>query len=246
VATVDGRKTRSTPPAWPRWATIAVAALTVLATALAIAVLVDPGPLPGDLAIVRWWQRRPEPLPTIAEWVRLVTSTEANLVVAFVPAVFVAVRCGRSGIAAVAITVATMLVAQPVLKLLVDRPRPTADLVDVRAEHTSMSFPSGHSMSTIAVWGVAVLVLLGLRRPVAAAAACIPIVLTSQASLIQGLHWPSDSLAGLAVGGVSAVVAAVLLRNAGLREDHRYGTDGREIDGLRHAGRGRSAEVGDP
>jgi undecaprenyl-diphosphatase len=243
VATVDGSTTR---PAWPRWATVAIVSFAVVATALAIAVLVDAGPLPGDLAIVRWWQRRPEPVPTIAEWVRLVTSTEANLVVAFVPAVFVAVRCGRAGSVAIAITVVTMLVAQPALKLLFDRPRPSSDLVDVRAEHTSMSFPSGHSLSTMALWGAAALVLLGLRRPVAAAAACIPIVLTSQASLVQGLHWPSDSLAGLAVGGISAVVAAVLLRNAGLREDHRYGTDGREIDGLRHAGRRRSAEGGDP
>jgi membrane-associated phospholipid phosphatase len=246
VATVEGMGTRPTRPAWPGWATVAVASLTVVATVLAIAVLVDPGPLPGDLAIVRWWQRRPEPVPTIAEWVRLVTSTEANLVVAFVPAVFIAVRCGRLGVVAIAITVATMLVAQPLLKLAFDRPRPGTDLVDVRAEHTSMSFPSGHSMSTIAVWGVAALVLLGLRRPVAAAAACIPIVLTSQASLVQGLHWPSDSLAGLAIGGISAVVAAVLLRNAGPLKDRRYGTDGGEIDGLRHAGRGRSAEGGDP
>ena len=95
-----------------------MASLTVVATALAIAVVVDPGPLPGDLAIVRWWQRRPEPVPTIAEWVRLVTSTEANLIVAIVPATFVVVRCGRAGAIAVAITVATMLVAQPALKLL--------------------------------------------------------------------------------------------------------------------------------
>lgn len=189
-------------------------ALGGFATLLAIAVIIHPGPLPGDLAIVTWWQRFGEPIPTIAEWVRLTTSTEANLIVAALPAWFLVHRYGRLAAAAVAIGVVTMLLAQPLIKELVDRPRPTADQVDVRAEYTSMSFPSGHSMSTMAVWGVAVLVAAAMQRPRLAVVLAIPIALTSVASSIQGVHWPSDSLAGLLLGAISAIASAALLLSA--------------------------------
>lgn len=189
-------------------------ALGGFATLLAIAVIIHPGPLPGDLAIVTWWQRFGEPIPTIAEWVRLTTSTEANLIVAALPAWFLVHRYGRLAAAAVAIGVVTMLLAQPLIKELVDRPRPTADQVDVRAEYTSMSFPSGHSMSTMAVWGVAVLVAVAMQRPRLAVVFAIPIALTSVASSIQGVHWPSDSLAGLLLGAISAIASAALLLSA--------------------------------
>lgn len=244
-AYIRGVASANEAPARPPAALLAIWALAALATALAIAVVVEPGPLPGDLTVVRWWQDLGEPVPTIAEWVRHTTSTEANLIVAVVPAWFLVTRCGRAGAAAVAIAVFTMLVAQPLLKLLIDRPRPSEAQVDVRAEHTSMSFPSGHSMSTIAVWGIAVIVLAHLGRSFAAAIACLPIVLTSQASLVQGVHWPSDSLAGLALGGISAIVAAMLVGKAGLTAGHRYRTGEGGIDGLRHAGNRRPTQGGD-
>ncbi len=221
---------------------IVVAALATLALALAIAVVVEPGPLPGELTVVRWWQRPGEPVPTLAEWIRLTTSTEANLIVAALPAWLVVRRYGRAGALAVSIGIFTMLVAQPLLKLLIDRPRPSEEQVDVRAEYTSMSFPSGHSMSTTAVWGVSVLVLVHVGRPLLACLAFVPIVLTSQASLVQGVHWPSDSAAGLALGAISAIGSAIVLRRAELESGRRYGTDRGGSDGFRHAGRRRPAQ----
>jgi undecaprenyl-diphosphatase len=197
-----------------QWAVAVMVGLGGLATLLAIAVIIHPGPLPGDLAIVKWWQRFGEPVPTIAEWVRLTTSTEANLIVAAIPAWFVVHRYGRLAAAAVAIGLVTMLVAQPLVKEVVDRPRPTPDQVDVRADYSSMSFPSGHSMSTMAVWGVAVLVAIALRRSRVAVVLAVPIALTSVASLVQGVHWPSDSLAGLMLGAISAIASATLLLSA--------------------------------
>jgi membrane-associated phospholipid phosphatase len=185
-----------------------------IAIALAIAVLIEPGPLPGELSIVRWWQRIGEPVPTLAEWVRLTTSTEACLIVFAIPAVLVIKRHRRAGGAAVAIAVLTMLVAQPVLKEVIDRPRPSPEQVDVRAEYDSKSFPSGHSMSSVAAWGCAALVAARHRRPLVAAALCVPVALTSVASLVQGVHWPSDSTAGLMIGGISAIGTAAVLGRA--------------------------------
>jgi membrane-associated phospholipid phosphatase len=193
---------------------VAIVVAGAIAIALAIAVVVEPGPLPGDLAILRWWQDLGEPVPTIADGVRLTTSTEAALIVFAVPAVLVVKRYRRAGGIAVAIALLTMLVAQPALKEVIDRPRPSAEVVDVRAEYGSKSFPSGHSMSTAAVWGAAVAFAAHHRRARLAAVLCVPIALTSVASLVQGVHWPSDSFAGVILGGISAIGAAAVLRRA--------------------------------
>jgi membrane-associated phospholipid phosphatase len=198
------------------WATVfAVAAVIALAVAsgLAIAVTVEPGPLPGEVWIVRRWQALAEPAPTLAEWVRLTTSTQATLVVAAVPAWWLIRRYRRAGVVAVVIVAGTMLVAQPVLKELVDRPRPTEAQVDVRAPYSSKSFPAGHSMSTTAAWGTAAIIAARHRRPALAGALCVPIVLTAAAAQVQGLHWASDVVAGTLIGGLAAGAAvAVLLR----------------------------------
>ena len=49
--------------------------------------------------------------------------------------------------------VAVMALLQSGLKDLVDRPRPTADLVELRAGFSSPSFPAGHVMSPTVLYG---------------------------------------------------------------------------------------------
>ena len=51
------------------------------------------------------------------------------------PAAWLIFRYRWHGATAVAVAGLTMLVVQPVVKELVDRPRPTVEQVDVRAEH---------------------------------------------------------------------------------------------------------------
>ncbi len=187
-------------------------ALLVPAAVLAVAVIVEPGPLPGELAAVRRAQSWPEPFPTAADWVWTVTSTEAALLVMIAPAAWLIYRYRWHGATAVAVAVLTMLVVQPVSKELVDRPRPTADQVDVRAEHSSMSFPSGHSMSTTTVWAAAALLALGLHKRWLAGLLCVPIVLTAAASSVLGVHWPSDAVAGTLLGASAAIAIATIAR----------------------------------
>lgn len=180
--------------------------------ALAVIVMAHPGPLPGEVDYIRWLQDLGEPVPSTAEFVRLTTGTEGALLVAAVPMGWLLWRGGRPGAIAVAIALATMLVAQPLFKEIVDRPRPTAEQVEVRAEHESMSFPSGHSMSTTTVWGAAVGATWALGRRRWAAVAAIPIVLTFFSSGVQGVHWPTDALAGTLLGSVAAWLITDRLR----------------------------------
>jgi undecaprenyl-diphosphatase len=90
-----------------------------------------------------------------------------------------------------------------VLKQYFDRPRPTiVDHIDV--VH-SMSFPSGHAMSSLVVYGsVAYLVARleptpGLRRTTWTLAALV-ILGIGLSRMYLGVHYPSDVIAGFAAG----------------------------------------------
>lgn len=176
--------------------------------ALAIVVVGHPEPLPGEVAYVRWLQDLGEPVPTLADVVRATTGTEAALLVALVPAGWLLWRDRRAGLLTVAIAAGTMLVVQPAVKELVDRPRPSAEVVEIRAEHSSKSFPSGHSMSTTTVWGAAAGVAWQRRRRGLAAAAAVPVVATFFASGVHGVHWPTDAIGGTLLGACAAGVIA--------------------------------------
>jgi undecaprenyl-diphosphatase len=86
-----------------------------------------------------------------------------------------------------------------VLKPLFDRSRPPDKLLDVDGR----SFPSGHAAGAVAFYG-AMLVILSLhypqlRRPLAIATT-LWIALVWLSTLYARAHWPTDLLAGGAVG----------------------------------------------
>jgi len=174
---------------------------------LTVVVVAHPGPLTGEIDYISWLQRLGEPVPTGAELVRATTGTEACVLLVIVTAAVAMWRVPglhASLVRATMIAMIVMLVVQPVVKELVDRPRPTATQVEVRAEHTSKSFPSGHSLSSTTTWGVAAGLAWRRKRRRLAGLAALPIVLTGAASGVQGVHWPSDSVAGTLLGAVAA------------------------------------------
>ena len=183
----------------------------VLVAILTIAVLVHPGPLPGEVAYIRGLQDLGEPVPSIAEFARTTMGTTGALIVMIVPAVWAVGRFRAHGLCAVVVALLVMLVVQPAMKEIVDRPRPTTAQVDVRAAHTSKSFPSGHSMSTTVVWGALAGFAWQRRRRALAALALVPIVLTFVASGVQGVHWPTDAIGGTLLGALAAAAVLALL-----------------------------------
>lgn len=89
-------------------------------------------------------------------------------------------------------------------KQLVGRPRP---------EGVALSFPSGHSTAAAAFFG-AVMFLAGALPPRLCAwvraLALVMIVLVGMARVILRAHWPSDVLAGIALGLALAAAAGLL------------------------------------
>jgi undecaprenyl-diphosphatase len=97
------------------------------------------------------------------------------------------------------------------LKLMFSRERPR--LFDKISLPTDYSFPSGHSMSAIGVYGVVAAALIALypraRRPVIVAATLL-VAAIGLSRVYLGVHWPSDVLGGL-LGGVPPLVVGVHL-----------------------------------
>ncbi|NLE79514.1 MAG: phosphatase PAP2 family protein [Rhodococcus sp.] len=92
--------------------------------------------------------------------------------------------------------------ASIVIKRVVRRPRPVDPSIQVNVSTPSkLSFPSSHATSTTAA-----AVLLGRLTGLPLPAVLVPPMLLSR--LVLGVHYPTDVLAGSALGAVSA--AAVL------------------------------------
>lgn len=106
---------------------------------------------------------------------------------------------------------AAAIVLLVVLKLYIRRPRPT--LWDEITRPETFSFPSGHSLCAVAIYGGLAAVLITHHREqrgriIAAAAVLIAAIGFSRIYL--GVHWPFDVLAGYAAG-IPLVVATVHL-----------------------------------
>ena len=99
------------------------------------------------------------------------------------------------------------------LKSVFNRPRP--DLVAKLVDVNSASFPSGHAINSAVIY-----LTLGILLATTRAEPVVRIYILSVAILLTlmiglsrvylGVHWPSDVLAGRAVGASWALLCAVI------------------------------------
>jgi membrane-associated phospholipid phosphatase len=113
--------------------------------------------------------------------------------------------------------------------LMVDRERPPVRHLD-EAPPTS-SFPSGHTAATIALWGA--LAILASERARSAVvrglfltlAVVLPLLVASS-RLYRGMHFPSDVLGGVALGGLWLLATVRGIRIGVAHWALRHGGDG--------------------
>ena len=134
--------------------------------------------------------------------------------VAFLLALRRRMEAGWIGIALVG---ATLLSAG--LKQWLHRPRP--ELVPHLARVTSLSFPSGHAMVSSAVY-LTLAIMLGEAKPALrryfVGLAVTLVVLIGCTRIYLGVHWPSDVLAGWALGSAWALAVYALKHRIGAQD----------------------------
>lgn len=95
-----------------------------------------------------------------------------------------------------------------ILKILIARPRPTADLVGFAYRSDELSFPSGHVMFYVCFFGFlffaayALLPRGSLVRRASLVLSALPVLLIGLSRVYLRAHWPSDTLGAYVLGGL--------------------------------------------
>ncbi len=189
------------PKQWGLWLATFVAAIAL--TVLALFSIYPP----GDVTLTRAVQAVQLPgLDLISDFIFRVGLSPTFQLIALTIAAVMALR--RQHLAALFVVLAAIARGSVVLlKELVERPRPSPFQVDVTEQAGGVSFPSGHVLGAVLLWGLVyfaseqLIANRRIRRWVQWSSLAL-IVLTGFQRVWAGAHWPSDVLAAYLWGGV--------------------------------------------
>ena len=160
---------------------------------------------PADLRIAHWIQRDGGILiwGGVATFLRDLGNLPSTLVWLLATAGLLLARRYSEGFLVFSSIVPRL--GQGLLKEAVERPRPTPDLVRVSEHLSSFSFPSGHVVTALTLFGLLFLLApVVVRHPLPRLAvqgfSLFVVLGMGPASVYTGAHWPSDVLGGYVLG----------------------------------------------
>jgi undecaprenyl-diphosphatase len=185
-----------------------IAALAVWGFAEFADVVQEGATLEFDLAAMEWMEAHR--IGLLDRFLLDVTALGTGLVVLTivgVAALFLALTEHRYSAILLLVATGGGQLLSTILKLFYDRPRPSN--VEALTHTMSTSFPSGHAMSAVIVYGTVAYLAARLQKsPLARAAtmlaASIVILAIAASRVYLGVHYPSDVLAGTIVGAAWA------------------------------------------
>lgn len=192
----------------------AILALLAVLLPLSIHAATSNSLLPGEVALARFLQGTPggDTLEKLSAW------THALRYPALVAGAAVALHYRRYNLVAVALIVVIALAANPILKDIIERSRPSGELLVLREHAGGFGFPSGHVQSTTMLFGyLAAVSIISQRGRIAAVVATIAasaILFVAWERVYDGAHWPSDALGGVIFGLLLLLAAFALVRFA--------------------------------
>jgi undecaprenyl-diphosphatase len=103
------------------------------------------------------------------------------------------------------------------IKLVIHRPRPTADLVNVIKQLNDTSFPSGHVLFFMTFFGFVLFLVYTLAKPswwrtLLMLSLTLLIVLIGPSRIYEGQHWASDVIAAYLLGSMWLGASIVVYR----------------------------------
>ena len=158
-----------------------------------------------EVEATRWLQATsPSALRAVAEFMTFIGRSPVSTLIPAI-AIMALWLSGRRRLSAFLALAALARVMSVVVKELIDRPRPSDSLVNVVYQLGDPSFPSGHVLGATLLYGFLIYcaedVIAGRRlRRVIQAALVLVIGLMGYARVQLGAHWPTDVLAGYALG----------------------------------------------
>lgn len=194
------------PLSLPRVVVVLPRILTALGLSVLLLVALLTG---GDEALLRQAHDHPAWMTDLALGASLLASTTVALAVSVLAAgALIAARQWRR----VLLVPAGVIAVQggcALAKALVQRPRPPAELSDIHAAGWSM--PSAHSATAMVLYGLLAVTVRESRGGRAFAGCCAAVIVAVGVSRVMlGAHYPSDVLAGWALGAVIVAAGARL------------------------------------
>jgi membrane-associated phospholipid phosphatase len=198
-----------------RWKFIWVA-LAALSVVLTIAAANSPT-FPGDVSIAKFVQFI---VPGDTAWAKWVTETAKvpGRFVLLALSLLVAWFLGRWRAAIIAaLSFGGMLGLELILKAVIDRPRPSPDLIEVIEASKSSSFPSTFALVYAATFGLLAILCLAshgeskITRVSIFVVCCLILLVGGAARIVLGSHWPSDILLSYLISGLWSTLLIYLI-----------------------------------
>ena len=170
-----------------------------------------------DIAFIHLIQTfQPNWLTLIMKFISLISSTKSYLFIVPIIAIFFYIKHYRKE-AFFTIFIVLGNIFNPIIKNIVNRARPTGDIVNILETKTNSSFPSGHALGAIIFYGFLIYLIWKLpfkHKKIITLILTIFILLVGLSRIYLGAHWPSDVFGGYFIGTVWIIFMAYIYRRS--------------------------------
>jgi undecaprenyl-diphosphatase len=161
---------------------------------------------PFDIPITLWFQKFDNPvIRSIMEWVSYIFgSWRATIVVTICALLLWRIQGRKEAIFFAAAGIVSLV--HVAIKLVIERARPLASLVQIFSVETTEGYPSGHAFASILIFGFLLYLILTLvpqlsLRIISLIFFPLLILLIGASRIFLGVHWTSDVIGGYVIGG---------------------------------------------